>query len=261
MRVRQLLSHAPAARAPSRSATCAAPCARAPKQRPTSSTPAPLSARFASALPLTSTPLLPLCSSSCIERRHGEPPCHECLADVPFATCRPWARLRPHVKPSHLRVDHLSRRRLPSSAVRTSPHQPPLATTLPNRHLLELHPAPMHLYVPSSSGPDNLSNPSLVGNSTQEAPPWTTNSGEYPSLHHPKIRVLPHRRSPRPTPTPSHLRSPDWPATAAPRRGALYSLVPRMGHQPSWLGPCRMRPSMNNDVLDFFQCLILNPFK
>jgi hypothetical protein len=58
----------------------------APKQRPTSSLPAPLSARLASALPLTSSFLLPLCSSSRTEHRHYEPLFHEGPTDVPFAT-------------------------------------------------------------------------------------------------------------------------------------------------------------------------------
>jgi hypothetical protein len=48
------------------------------------------------------------------------------------------------------------------------------------RRLLELHPAPMHLCVPSSSGLDYPSNPLPMDNSTEEVPPRAADSGESP---------------------------------------------------------------------------------
>jgi hypothetical protein len=100
---------------------------------------------------------------------------------------------------------------------RTPVHQAqtPPATPLPNRRLLELHPAPVHICDPSSSGPDNPYGPSPLLLPARRAPSPTARSSlsstNLTTPRAPRRRVRPPRTTscrPPPSDATTHRRSP-----------------------------------------------------
>jgi hypothetical protein len=97
-----------------------------------------------------------------------------CTHATPLTRARRRAIIRHKERPQQPRHCHL----LPPRHNREC--QTPPVPVRSRRRLLELHPAPMHLCVPSSSGLDYPSNPLPMGNSTEEVPPRAADSGESP---------------------------------------------------------------------------------
>jgi hypothetical protein len=139
---------------------------------------------------------------------------------------------------------------------RTPVHRapPPPSTTLLDRRLLELHPALVHLYNPSSSSPDIPSGPSSLLLPARCAPPRTTRSSlcsvDSTTPRAPCRRVRPPRtvshRPPPPdtTPIPVPLRPTTHHHRAHSSCEDLPDSTPQMGvlHCRATLAPLLHRP-------------------